>query len=242
MSALGQPTNLSMLAVADWIEVLAAVIIFLITGIAQWVQQSRRRRRGLPPKGLEEAFPEAAETNRPPVIVTRDRKRPTPDDWEEELRRMLQGEPYAPPPKPPPLPPAPPRPAVLLEQPGLQERSLESGPSLESDLAPMRESTGAYRRGATVEELVSKRLAGAGRFESAGAALRRAGRLHDSVGQRLRHSVSLMHAHHRPAERVRRPMRAGSVTSVLHLLRSPESTRQLILASVILGRPKGFEP
>lgn len=101
-----------MLAFTDDIwKVLAALVIFVITAIAQGMQKARQSRREAgedsgPSRGPTPTFdPEEpwATAEPPPLERTRRTEpRPVEDDWEAELRRLLGGEPAAPPPPPPP--------------------------------------------------------------------------------------------------------------------------------------------
>src|SRR5690606_23325092 len=83
-------------------EVVAALVFFIVTGIAQWLQKRSRERRGLDPEPdvetdvFEDAPPQPRETLRPSGKPADSMTRAA---WEEHLRRMLTGEQPAVPPR-----------------------------------------------------------------------------------------------------------------------------------------------
>lgn len=243
--------NPSLLAAADWFEILAALIFFLITGIAQWVQKRNQSRRPPPPHVPRESSPSYPQS--PPEST---------EDWQEQLRRMLSGEetlaapprsrPATPPASlPPPLAPPPPTPARQSNpeseptSPSWYEESEES-PSWEERPAPERplttlpESTKAYERGAQVEATTGSRLTTAASLAAARQAFQQASKLHERVSSRMHAALARSEAHpslHPSPPATSRPAQA----SLREVLRRPDSARRAILVATLLARPKGLE-
>lgn len=124
-------------------EQLIIFIIVVLASIISSAVQNKKKREA-----------ERREGEPPPSPGPFERWPKTPSDWQEELRRLLEDKP-APPPivrpvQPPPLPPVLKRP----EPPPVREMA-------EGDLefvSPLRESSAAYTRGASLHERVSERM------------------------------------------------------------------------------------
>jgi hypothetical protein len=159
-------------------------------------------------------------------------RRGGPIDWEGELRRMLEGDvPAKPPPRqPPPVPPRQPAPvarpqtiqrapAPIPPRPALQRPSLQRPPPVAEaevvtmNLAKLSESQAAYQRGI---------------------------QLHEHVGQRLQNVMQQTEKHRAAAPP---PMRAVSaeLLRTVTMLRTAQSARQALVASIIFGPPKALE-
>ncbi len=151
-------------------------------------------------------------------------KRPSPANWEEELRRLLEGDDDKPAPRPPPvivqaprpvapppLPAAPrprmaPRPAAVVSQ---SDPDMDVGlpvrmPSLEG-------SAQAFLRASNIEAKVAAHMQRADQQVSS----------HPKVVSKRESSPEVRHA--------------------VSLLRNRQSQRAVILAGVILGPPKALE-
>lgn len=144
--------------------------------------------------------------------------RPKPASWEEELRKLLEGDEPAPAPppvvvyeqrkpvKPPPVVPAPP----ILQQPRPVIVKDEEDVGLPVQLPSLTQSAQAYQRASQLDLKVAERL------------------------RQIEQQVTL----HTPAQK-------GEVTSrailvARSMVRNRESLRSAIIASVILGSPKGL--
>lgn len=141
----------------------------------------------------------------------------SPEGWEEELRRLIEGEGSSPPrPLEPsvPAPVPPPLPATPLPQPVPARRT---APSVPEQVDPLEASTRAYFKASQVEDATAALLSAAtSKIErpSAGAFL--------------------------TLSRRQEPSPAG--ISARRLLRNRQSLREAMVASVILGPPRALMP
>lgn len=232
------------LAAADWFEILAALIFFLITGLAQWLQKRAREKKGLPSETEPDIFTgPGGEPGRGMPPVTEERRPVARDDWEEQLRRLLEGE-QRPAQTPPPLTPPPLEPptapyAETARRARLETESRwEPASSEETESVSLEEHEPAPSPKANVEWAAATRLSTASQLAAAAAAFRQASSLSDSIGNRLRqvHSRGGPTATTSPT-RTRNPR----VESVRSLFRQRQSLRQVVLATVILQPPKGLD-
>lgn len=241
-----------MLAAADLFEVLAAVILFLITGIAQWVQQRNQKKKSLPPESETGPFAD-------PFGRTADDSAPAPppqqsfnpaDDWEAQLRRILHGDPAPPPPLPPALPtpsrvtvagtPAPPP----LGTGGHDEASdsWETADAPWRPLATLDRAEAAVHRGEQLDTTTGVRLTGVGRLATATNAINHAANLHDAVAARMRDVLSHTDSPSAYRPSTSAPLRAApAAAATLGLLRNPATVRQAFVASVVFQKPKALE-
>lgn len=234
------------LAAADWFEILAALIFFLITGLAQWLQKRAREKKGLPSETEPDVFTgpggEPAQ-GMPPVMEER---RPVArDDWEEQLRRLLEGEqrPAQPPPTLTPTPLEPPGSpyAETARRSRLEtESSWDRTPSEDTESVSLEEHEPAPSPKANVEWAAATRLNTASQLAAAAAAFRHASSLSESVGTRLRQSHGRGGSTATTATSSPTRSRNPRVEPVRSLLRQRQTLRQVILASVILEPPKGL--
>lgn len=146
-------------------------------------------------------------------------KRPSPANWEEELRRLLEGEDDKPAPRPPPvivqapppLPPAP-RPRIAPRPP---EPVSQSDPDMDTGL-PVRFSS----------------------LEGSAQAYLRASNIEARVAAHMQRADQQVASH--PQVVVKRDA-SPEVRQAVGLLRNRQSQRAVILAGVILGPPKSIE-
>lgn len=235
---------LGLLAAGDWVEVVAALIFFLVTGVAQFLQKRAQQRRGLPPPqtGGGQTLPDTwGETGpaRPPV-QTGD-SFPREFDIEEQLRRLLNpGQPTEPPPLPPRLPSEP---TPRFEDEGEAETvSWESADAPSRPLASFEKADAAYERGANVEATIARRLGSVGDLAGAAAAFLHGSEIGGNVSARMRSAIGKTAA---PAPST--AMLLGSRTSAVaqtlsDTLRTPAAVRQAVLLSIVLQPPKALEP
>lgn len=233
------------LLAADWFEILAALIFFLITGLGQWIQKRQQEKRGLKPEpgplGDGDPFGRSGE---PPPLLTETpppSARPLPmEDWEAQLRRLLDPASQAAPPTLPPTSSAPPR----LGQ-GAHD---EEGPSWETADAPSRplvtldRAGAAYQRGARLDDDTESRLAGVGQLSVAAQAIEQASALHDTVAARMRGVLANTEAPS-SGRSLFRPRSAPppAALAARNLLRHPATVRQAVIASILLQPPKAFD-
>lgn len=222
-------------------SLLVFAAIVAISALSNWLKQ-RKHQQELEAENRRAPFPRpgAAPPRQPgaPVPLPQE-ERPTakPIDWQEELRRLLEGEPIERPrsplpessrpaevPAPPPpllVPPVRPEPAVpgIPSPRGTQFRkAVERLDQMEApsfQLAPLTEAARAYERGSQLPQEA-------------------AGRLHHAV----EHTQAVVLSSARlPSDR--RP--APEVERVLAQLRDPRTARQAILASLIFSPPRALE-
>lgn len=208
---------------------ITILVLVLLSAVSGWL---KKRANGAeadeswpPPAPRSPGRPMAPPTPRPTAKPAGSpaEGRPVTRSWEEELRRLLEGDrpmasPPAPPPKAPPIPPARPQPAPpVLVGPA---RSVVSTPasaplgSLEGVVAELGELTTTARQQA-------QRLQGRAATE-----LKRA----EAVVAR---QVTETHVPHREGL-------TEEISAVRGMLGSSRTARQAVIASVILGPPVGL--
>lgn len=152
--------------------------------------------------------------------------------WEEELRRMLE-DPEEPAHTPPPLvrratpPPLPPRPVIQSAPLPQPERSLRPPPPVFTH-TPVEEPEGE-------ETVVHSHLAP---LSQSNAALWRAGQLEQLVASHFK-DITLHHVQNTAT--LHNTVRSPQVEQVVRWFRSPNTVRQVLIASVILGPPKALQ-
>ena len=223
-------------------SLLTLLVFLLISGAAALLKRRQRTNE-------TESWPEPPPASSRPGPGTPPASAPRPGptgSWEEELRRLLEGETPVPPPRPvpPPIrpqrpPPAPrsvppplPRPLVITPLPAppppLSAKPAARPPPKVEAMSPAGESS----------EAPSARLA---TMAESTAALHRASRLHDGVARHLE-QIDAQTEHHlvkTPASR--RRSASPDLTQAVSLIRSPRSARQAVVAAMILGPPKALE-
>jgi hypothetical protein len=222
---------------ADGTMVLASIDSFWImvaiaigSAVLEWVQKRRQAKGGEGP-GERPVLPSPPEAEQPA---------PVPGDWQEELRRMLDGSgPRPAPPSPPPVPtvlePAPERPPPISQprpfddapppvlKPTRPVVIFPTSPDPEPELAPapsmvladFRESEAAHQRANSIDVLTADRL-----------------------------QVASARTDHHPIRQAMRPTRNAppDVKQIHAWLKDPRTARQVMAASFILGPPRALEP
>lgn len=245
-----------MFADADWFQLLAALIFLIISAVAQGFQKRAQSRRRAGPSTGSDPLPTddlPSPSRQPPIppFVSPG----VPDQWEAQLRRILQI-PDAPPPETPP-------PRTPLESPAIPRTSRssrppapsstdeelfpgESSPTPHRPLATFDESASAQSRAAEAVSRADRHWASGGNLPSAAAAADRAAHLSDRVAARLRSALDRVDApgttppslppHHQPrrlSSTPRVPFRTA--------FRDRALVRQAFVASLVFGPPKGLE-
>jgi hypothetical protein len=225
-------------AAADWYEVLAALIFFLVTGLAQWIQKRARARRGIPEvlaEDIEGPAPASPHTM-PPVIR---RESPTGEDtWEEQLRRLLEPETAPPPPLPRAPPLAPPSPVVRT--PLVSSREDESARSLE-EVSLEDEVRPPLRRPTKAWTAWTPRSRSAGNLQASTAAYQRAFGMPDVVSARVQDALARAGARDLARRDPYATARAGGTSSASLLVHDPATARQAFLGAIIFQPPKALE-
>jgi hypothetical protein len=200
-------------AIDNWIILL---IFAAVSMVVSWLQ--KRQRQGQD----EEETPSAPPNRRPDTVPSPapppGRPAPKPLSWEEELRRLLEGQTAEPPSAPPPPPPIPTqarRPAVPppmpAPEPKVRSHAYEHSP-VEVAFTPLQgltESTQAIDEAVTLEERV---------------------RLH--LRQVTQKPVGTTQVRHLPA--------SANAAQLHALIRDPKSVRTAVLASIVLGPPRAL--
>jgi hypothetical protein len=205
---------------------LTILVLVLLSAASGWLKKRSENQENetQPPPQV------TGRTNPPPRQVPSGggtpQPRPATRSWEEELRRLLEGEsPPAPPPPPqapPSLPSRPQPPPVIAVPPVSRPRQpIPASPVLQpiEHLAPVSVDL----RETSTARMQTQRLQG-----RAAAELKRAEAL---VARRLSQS-RVMH-------------RGGSTAEIAAArgwFKSPEAARQAVVVSVILGPPVGLQP
>lgn len=211
-------------------SILVFVAIVLISAVSNWLKQRQERKQA-------EAQGESAPLRPRPAIpnVFDDQPKapaaPRPLDWQEELRRLLEGDerkPVSPPSAASPQR-TPPRPMPVFD-----------------DESPVKPDPVLARAGGPVTVLVETESegpsgSGPGRLQESAAAFLRGNQLGDAVESRLQAVASQV-----ATARVSRALaRSGNATETANRLkaqlRNPVAVRQAILAAVVLGPPRGLE-
>lgn len=226
-----------LIAVVDNIWVMLAVVV--ISALSSWFQ-NRNKRQGQPePWGGEDADSAPSQRRGGGSTAT-----PNPNqslNWEEELKRLLEGKPPldstagAPPPPPPP---------VLRREipPPMPEPLSRESERVPEDSFPSRESSSPWKQ-TSLDSLPepTKPVVTLGRSK---VAYHRAKQLHETVAARMRQVNEQTEKHGK--QPLRAPLPSGRVhnadaRAVVSLLRQPATARQALLASFVLGPPKALE-
>lgn len=236
---VGSPAFSGLLAVVDNIWVMLAIVI--ISAISSWLQK-RNQKNGQPePWGGEDDSP------RPQRPGGGNASAPNPSqplNWEEELKRLLEGQPPldstagTPPPPPPPIirrqtPPPPPLPVSVARE--SQRTDHEGVPSRESAATPWQDVS------LDSQPTPTKPLA---TLDHSTHAYQRAAHLHQAVAAHMQRVDDQTEKHGRPlaAPRlIRRDAGSADARAVVALLRRPSTARQALLASFVLAPPKALE-
>lgn len=228
------------LAITDnpWI-VLAIVVISAITS---WFQNRNKKSEQAEPWGGEDDADYKPYRKSEGTTTS-----PTPGqplNWEEELKRLLEGKPPldstagTPPPPPPPIvrrvpPPPPPLPVSVARE--SLPTDHEGKPSRESAVTPWQDVS------LDTQPKPTKPLA---TLEHSTHAYQRASQLHETVATHLQRVDEQTEKHGKPLVATVIPRRAAvtaDARAVVALLRHPATARQAMLASLVLAPPKGME-
>jgi len=223
---------MKLLFAASGIESLITLLIFVgISVLSTWL-----KRRQKPD-----------DTSTPP-LPSQPQRTPKSANWEEELRRLIEGEeaPAAPPPvvvqetpRPAPMPralqpPPLPRPAPVVIAP--EENEEDKG--LTVQLPTLTQSAQAYLRGSTLDDKVEEQMRQRGAMAESSAAYQRASQLEAKVAAHFR-QVTEQVAHFTAAPHAKAV--APHIVSARALIHSRPSLQSAIVASLILGPPKALE-
>ncbi|MBL9134307.1 MAG: hypothetical protein JNK85_00500 [Verrucomicrobiales bacterium] len=231
-----------LLADADWVQVVAALIFFVITGVAQFLQKRARERQGLPPLADPESLPDPGygrETAPPPI--QREPHGPPRDDWQEQLRRLLEGE--RPQEDAPPviIPPTRSSPARPSNEPSEEESvSWENSSRPSAEEVSLEDAPAGRPLKSEAEWNTATRLHTEDHMATAANAYRQASNLHELTSARLRGvRERTTSPSAQPPTVVKR--RSTASAQMVAMLRRPDSLRQAILVTAILQSPKALQ-
>ncbi len=218
---------------------LIFLVIAGISAVAEWLKKKRLREQAGDVSETELSAP-PDRTAGPSSPATNAEGKPL-SQWEEEIRRMLNGlDPQVP--VPPPLPPpivrqTPPpvyqsRPVVVAVEEG------ESEEPVPTYLSSMESPDSAYRRAAGLKQTVDGRMASAATFGNAADAWNRAGSIDARIRAQLSEASNLLH--HAPVGKVNRH-RSDDAERLVATFRNPATARQAVIASFVLSPPKALE-
>lgn len=231
---------------ASFESLLVFLAIILLSALSNWIKQRQERKQ----EELAEREAELPGRPLPPAAEpVEDRPRQT-RDWEEELRRLFEGdrEEKAPPPLPRPVS----RPVVIetVETPQARPPIVVNSPRVPSPQPAPTSAKGLPAEVRRTPVLTEPRTSTASpvakspvaSLSGASKAYERASHLREFATSRLRAAVRQTE-HARPSSQVRVPREVATpeVAALLSLLRHPYSARQAILAGVVLGPPKALE-
>jgi len=153
-----------------------------------------------------------------------------PSDWEEELRRLLGGEP--PVTKPPPVAAPPPLRPVIIHEPAkpisigvVSLPAAQPVPSLAEPVFVHAEKSVAVSLPALQESIT---------------AYQRASHLHEEVAGHLRRVEEMTHHHVANVPTALHQAPSAESVQTISMIRNPNTARQAIIASLILGPPKAL--
>jgi hypothetical protein len=217
-------------------QLIVVALVIVASLVHGWIQ-----RRQEPDDENDEQDPQTNRPRRPgagaetgPGAPPRpQRPKPAGGGWEEELRRLLQGEEPAPRPKPSPPPPPPP-PVASPAPPPMPKTARPAAPApfLTRSNIPVPAEGTEMEVGLPVRPVV---------LSQAGWAHDRA-QIHASVVQRMQDTASRVTSHVTVLrDRPNLPPPAGA-TIMRDFLRHREGQRAGIVASIVLGPPRSLDP
>jgi hypothetical protein len=270
---------------ASSVESLLVILgIILLSSISNWLQRRRQSQGGgdgptetaPTPRPVPKRRPESQPAARPAPpggasVPSSGPTAPKPErriDWEEELRRLLEGDlaPTPPPPRPPP--PAPvtvqaPRPVAApppLRSPVPEDQDLKAlgfqrgccaqcGGRFDFPSAKTGETIVCphCRRPTQLVPLSAPSLPPvmSGKeltsLRESAAAYQRASQLHQRVEERLQQTEARTERPLVAAPPPRRSLTSAEATETVALLRQPRGARQMMIASVVLGPPRALD-
>jgi hypothetical protein len=232
LTTMSAPTGEPILAELDKFWIFVAIAIGSI--IVEWLKKRKQ-------PGETDTSTDTSDL-RPPTTPTSSRQ-PAPlpgatSDWEEELRRLLGGEPTVarPPPVPAPQPSPPPiRPVVIqAPRPVLVPTPVSGAPPIVKPIPPTLAGTAMAEAEKRVEVQLSS-------LKESVTAYQRASHLQEQVMERLKHVEEMTERHAASAPTAHRPNVSADAVQTIALIRNRNTVRQVVIASLIFGTPKSLE-
>ena len=208
------------------------LLIVLGSAINEWLKKKKQT-------GKKDSWPTGSDSQQPRDPATQQMPRPAlprpkaTSDWEEQLRRLLDGEmPVA---KPPPVAPPPIRPVIAQEP----KPSPPQGPVVAA--APVARTAPLALSGpgtAEAEKAVGVHLPA---LRESAAAYQRASHLHEGVSEHLKRVEEMTGHHPGNVPTASRPSFSAETAQTIALIRNPHTVRKAMIASLIFGPPKTLE-
>ena len=215
-----------MLAAFDKFWIIIAIVIG--SAIVDWLKRRGQKAEADTSDDQSQAPRPSPPLHRPAPPPLTQSSIPT-SSWEEELRRLLSGQ--TPTTKPPPAAPAPVRPVIV-------SAPVASPPAV-AKRSPTPPPVRVIRP--HIEEATEAPAVSLAKLEESAGAYQRASQLHEAVGEHLRQVDAMTERHVATMPLTRRHGISPDVANFVSLLRRPNTARQAIVASMILGPPKALE-
>ena len=195
------------------------LLIVLGSAINEWLKKKKQmgRKDSSPPEMPRPASPRPTATS----------------NWEEQLRRLLDGE--MPAAKPPPVAPPPIR-QVIAQEP---KPSPPQGPVVAA--APVARTAPLGLSGPGTVEAAKPVEVHLQALKESAAAYQRASHLHEGVAEHLKRVEEMTEHHPGKVPTARRPGFSAETAQTIALIRNPRTARKAIIASLIFGLPKTLE-
>ena len=233
LTTMSAPTGEPILADLDKIWIFVAIAIGSI--IVEWLKKKNQ-------PGETDSTTDDAESRQPTISTT---SRPTgtrpssTSDWEEELRRLLGGEPpVAKPPVPrsQPTPVPPPIQPIVIQAPSpvAGHPPVTDAPQAIQSVPPRLARTAMLE----AEKMVEIQLP---TLKESGKVYQRASHLQEQVVERLKHVEEMTTRHLARVPTAHRSTVSPDAIQTIALIRNRNTVRQAIIAGLILGTPKGLE-
>jgi len=195
------------------------LLIVLGSAINEWLKKKKQmsRKDSSPPQMPRPASPRPTATS----------------NWEEQLRRLLDGEmPVA---KPPPVAPPPVRPVIVQEpKPSPPQRRVVAASPVASTAPLALSGPGTAEAAKTVEVHLQA-------LKESAAAYQRASHLHEGVAEHLKRVEEMTEHHPGKIPTAHRPGFSTEAAQTIALIRNPRTVRKAMIASLIFGPPKALE-
>jgi hypothetical protein len=230
---------------SSWFKLIVVLFFIAFSALSNWLKkrgQAERARRTARNPQPPPATPQSSQSS--PVIRGTTPRPAGPASWEEELRRLLEGEtPSAPPARPQPAPPPiaprtitlPPLKPAMSAPPVAVPRPATPRPAfVRPSIVRVPESTPAPLPVPTVTSIGTRDLASMSQSRDA-----------YEKGQQLSQKVAA-HIEKVPTQRVQlttvtRTRSAADSNAALAMFKNPRAARQAVIVSIVLGAPRAFE-
>jgi hypothetical protein len=210
-------------------SLITALILLVVSALGTWLKKKANS------PGQDDSTPNTPPA--PPPTTSQ----PRPVRWEDELRRMLEGQPPAAPPPmrpPPPVRPAPqpvarPQPRQITPTPPTVIRPVLVPPEVRPVISPPRPTPSPAAVGASVEVSAGKMAP----LTQSKEAYERASQLDKKVAEH----IDRVTGQRVLATGVIRREASPEIVQAVSFFKNARNARQAVIASLILGRPRSIE-